>query len=183
MSVKGTGKVSAISSWGKLLGKQNRSPSTWQVFSLVSPHLGPSLFPSPSLSPLFLCCWPCSSWRSPTFWHSPGCCSRLLYKLWGVLAWCLLARLVVLYAWKEHNLIYMFILRELPQFVAFVGVSSSFVCLSHMSLPRGNPRPVLGFAGLLLWASLAKSCRIVQVANFIVCPKALSRFLIGHSRG
>lgn len=137
--VKGTGNGSVISSRGKLLGKQNRSPSTWQVFSLVSPHLGPS----PPLFPLFLCCWPCSSW-SPTFWHSPGCCccycccccSRLLYKLWGVLASCLLPRLVVLYGWKEHNLIYMFILRELPQFVAFVGVS--VLCLSepHVAATR-----------------------------------------------
>lgn len=126
------GKVFAISSWGKLLGKQNRTPSTWQVFSLVSPHLGPSFSP-------LCCCWPCSFW-SPTFWHSPGCCccccSRLLYKLWGVLVSCLLPRLVVLYAWKEHNLIYMFILRELPQFVAFTVVFVLCLSVPHVAATR-----------------------------------------------
>lgn len=154
----------------------------------MSPHLGPSLslslsFPPPTLPSLSLLLT-LQLLEEPNILTLTWLLLSLVVQVVGRVGLVrLLPRLVVLYAWKEHNLIYMFILRELPQFVAFVGVSSSFVCLSHMSLPRGNPRPVLGFARLFLWASLAKSCRIVQVANFIVCPKALSRFLIGHSRG
>lgn len=66
-----------------------------------------------------------SAWLPSLPLHSPNP-SLLLLTLQPHLAvegaW-LPSRLVVLYAWKEHNLIYMFILRELPQFVAFLCLS------------------------------------------------------------